>query len=194
MVALYQEHGAAWAAERDTSLFERAWLDRFCALLPAGGSILDAGCGTGDPIARFLLGAGFQVTGVDAAPSMIAQFRAHAPGAEAVVGDLRTLALRARFDGLLAWHSLFHLTPDDQRAALAVLAAHAAPRAALMFTAGPRAGEREGTLAGNPLYHASLSDGAYRTLLHTYGFVCASQRMNDPECRGASVWLFQRGG
>jgi SAM-dependent methyltransferase len=194
VIALYEAHGALWAEKRDKSLFERGWLDRFCALLPERGSILDAGCGTGDPIARSLLRAGFQVTGVDASPGMIAQFRAQAPNAEAVVGDLRTLALGAQFHGLLAWHSLFHLAPEDQRTALATLAAHAAPRAALMFTAGPQAGESEGRLAGEALYHASLSDGEYRAILRGHGFICVAQRMHDADCRGASVWLFQRDG
>jgi len=52
IVGLYQRHARAWAADRNTGLFERAWLDRFLALLPDGGFILDVGCGSADPIGR----------------------------------------------------------------------------------------------------------------------------------------------
>ena len=49
---VYEKNATRFDAARDKSLIERPWLDRFCALLPPGASVLDAGCGTGDPIAR----------------------------------------------------------------------------------------------------------------------------------------------
>ena len=121
------------------SLFERAWLDRFLALLPAGGAMLDLGCGSGEPIARYFIAAGYAVTGVDSSPAMIALCRSRFPGQNWIVGDMRTLALGRRFDGILAWDSYFHLRQDDQRRMFAVFGAHAGPKAALMFTSGPRA-------------------------------------------------------
>jgi cyclopropane fatty-acyl-phospholipid synthase-like methyltransferase len=44
---------------------ESAWLDRFSTLLSQGASILDIGCGSGEPIARYLIDRGFAVDGVD---------------------------------------------------------------------------------------------------------------------------------
>lgn len=78
-VDLYQRHGAAWAALRNTRLVEAKWLDRFCALLPAGTAILDIDCGSGLPIARDLTRRGFEVTGVDAEETMLALFRQNLP-------------------------------------------------------------------------------------------------------------------
>lgn len=40
--------------------------------VPTGGQVLDLGCGTGD-LARYLSGAGLQVTGCDISPSMLDQ-------------------------------------------------------------------------------------------------------------------------
>ena len=54
---IYERHADAWVEVRlrEGSLYERGWLDRFCALVPPGGSVLDMGCGAGEPIARPLL-------------------------------------------------------------------------------------------------------------------------------------------
>ncbi len=156
--------------------------------------MLDLGCGTGDPVARALLASGFRVTGVDAAPAMVALAQerfpaARHPGAEWRVGDMRALALGRRFNGVLAWHSFFYLTPADQRAMFPVFAAHAAPGAALMFTSGPDAGEVLGEWEGEPLYHGSLAPAEYEALLAAHGFGLVARVLGDPACGGSSVWL-----
>ena len=175
------------------SLFERAWLDRFLALLPAGGAILDLGCGSGEPIARYFIAAGYAVTGVDSSPAMIALCRSRFPGQSWIVGDMRTLALGARFDGILAWDSYFHLRQDDQRRMFAVFGAHAGPKAALMFTSGPRAGESTGSFRGEPLYHASLEPAEYRSLLAAQSFRVVAQASEDASLGGRTAWLARRG-
>jgi hypothetical protein len=110
-------------------------------------------------------------------------------GAEWVAADMRTLALGRRSDGVLPWHSSFHLTPADQRAIFPVFAAHAAPGAALMFTSGPDAGEVLGEWAGEPLYHASLAPAEYEALLAAHHFEPVAHVLNDPACGGATVRL-----
>jgi hypothetical protein len=67
VIDVYQRYGAAWAKLRDTRLVERPWIDRFCALIPAGGAVLDIGCGSGLPVAGELIERGFDVAGVDGA-------------------------------------------------------------------------------------------------------------------------------
>ena len=58
IVDLYRRHARAWAAARGTELTERAWIDRFAALLDAGATVLDIGCGSGEPIAVALAAEG----------------------------------------------------------------------------------------------------------------------------------------
>jgi 2-polyprenyl-3-methyl-5-hydroxy-6-metoxy-1,4-benzoquinol methylase len=119
---------------------DRPWIDLFAGLLPAGGAVLDLGCGGGDPVAASLVAHGQKVTGVDASPTLISLCRERMPGQHWVVDDMRMLALGERFDGVLAWDSFFHLKPDDQAAMFAIFAAHSAPGAVLMFNAGPARG------------------------------------------------------
>lgn len=192
IIGLYRRHAQAWAAARSTRLFERAWLDRFTALMPAASAVLDLGCGSGLPMGRYFSDHGIALTGVDSAPEMIALFRGNHPDQQAVVGDMRTLDLGSQFGGVLAWDSVFHLTPDDQRAMFPVFQRHAAPGAALMFTSGPSFGEAIGTLEGEPLYHASLDAEEYRKLLADSGFDLVAHVRDDADCGGHTVWLAQR--
>jgi SAM-dependent methyltransferase len=189
IVDLYDRYAAVWEQDRAKSLFEKPWLDRFLALLPAGGSILDIGCGSAEPIARYLFAAGYAVTGVDSSPAMIAICKRRFPSHGWVVADMRTLVLDRRFDGVLAWDSFFHLSCDDQRRMFPIFRAHAAPNAALMFTSGPREGEAIGDYRGEPLYHASLDEAEYRALLDEFGFEVVSYLAEDPACGGHTIWL-----
>jgi SAM-dependent methyltransferase len=193
LAALYERHAAAWAAARGPEVvIERGWLDRFTALLPAGGSVLDAGCGHGDPLGRALLAAGYAVTGVDASPALVGRARRRLPAGRWLVGDLRTVDLGRTFDGLLAWHSVFHLPAGDQPAVLRRLGVHAHPGTVLLLTTGPERGEVVGEFEGDPLYHASLDPGEYRRALAGAGFSVVAHALRDPWCGEATVWLAVR--
>lgn len=189
IIGLYEDNAAAWDAIRGGELHERGWIDGFTALLAPGASILDLGCGSGDPIARHLIERGYSVTGLDSSPSLIARCRERFPDHEWLVGDMRALDLGRRFDGILAWHSFFHLNFDDQRAMFPRFAAHAAAGAVLMFTSGPMYGEAIGEWQGEPLYHASLSQEEYRELLVANGFEVLHFKPGLPIADGPSVWL-----
>src|SRR5271154_6000664 len=104
---------------------------------------------------------------------------------------MRTLSLKRVFPGILAWDSFFHLNHDDQRRMFPIFHAHAAPRAALMFTSGPAHGEAIGQIEGEPLYHASLDPTEYQQLLDSHRFDVVATVPEDPSCRGRTVWLAQ---
>jgi SAM-dependent methyltransferase len=189
IVGLYEENAEAWAALRGSTLHEKEWIDRFLGWIPAEGSILDIGCGSGEPVARYLIEQGFQVTGVDSSPALIGICKKHFPEAEWLVGDMRNLDLLRRFDGVLAWHSFFHLSPEDQRPMFERFAAHAKEGAPLMFTSGPAHGVAVGEWQGEPLYHASLAPEEYRSLLVASGFAVESFKPGEPGAPGPSVWI-----
>ena len=195
IVGLYEENAAAWDEARgDLHPSERASIARFAAEVRPGGRVLDLGCGKGAPVGAYLLGRGLAVTGVDTSPSLIALARARLPAGEWLVGDMRTLDLGRRFDGILAWYSFFHLHFDAQRAMFARFAAHAAAGATLCFAAGPEHGEAIGEWRGEPLYHASLSQAEYRALLNEHGFSVLSAPESAPAAEGPFVWLARRRG
>jgi SAM-dependent methyltransferase len=194
IIDLYEHHALEWVGDRSRmrSFVEQGWLDRFIGLVPPAGTILDLGCGSGKPIAAYLLARGFTVCGVDSSPTMIALCRENFPDQEWLVADMRTLALSHRFDGILAWDSFFHLNYDDQRRMFPFFRDHAVPHAPLLFTSGPRHGEAIGAFRGEPLYHASLAPDEYRSLLAANNFSVTAEKMEDPECDRHSVWLARR--
>jgi SAM-dependent methyltransferase len=190
MIALYQRHAETWDRERSrSSLVERGWLDRFCALVPPGGRVLDLGCGAGVPVARYLIEAGYRVTGVDSSLRMLELCDARWPDGDWRLGDMRGLALGETFDGILAWNSFFHLPKDDQRRMFPVFARHAAPGAALMFTSGSFDGVGVVIYHGSVMHHASLDPEEYRRLLADNGFAVDSYVAEDPTCGEQTIWL-----
>jgi SAM-dependent methyltransferase len=129
IIDLYQRKAQDWIERRARSgLFEKPWLDRFRALLPPAGPVLDLGCGSAEPMAAYLIGLGYSVVGVDSSPAMIDVCRRHFPEQEWIVADMRKLALQRRFSGILAWDSFFHLCYDDQRRMFPIFREHAAWR------------------------------------------------------------------
>ena len=191
IAGLYEDNAAAWDEARGSELKEGVWIDQFLAHVPHGGRLLDLGCGSGRPVAAYLVERGFRVTGVDTSPSLIGLCRERFPDEEWLVGDMRTLDLSRRFDGILAWYSFFHLHHDDQRAMFPIFSAHAEPGAPLIFTSGPEHGEAIGEWQGEPLYHASLSPQEYRSLLRSSGFEVLSFKAGTPIGEGPSVWIAQ---
>lgn len=192
VVSLYQRHAAAYDRQRGRQLMEARWLDRFLSLLPANPSVLDIGCGMGEPISRHLIERGCTVTGIDSAAPLIALCRERFPQQDWHVGDMRTLSLGRRFDGLIAWDSFFHLTPEDQRRMVPLFRDHAAEGAVLLFTSGPAHGEAVGSFEGEPLYHGSLAPAEYRALLDENGFAVIEHVVEDPTCGGHTIWLARR--
>ena len=52
IIDLYERHARAFDADRSgKTLVERAWLDRFRGVAGEGASVLDLGCGAGEPMA-----------------------------------------------------------------------------------------------------------------------------------------------
>lgn len=192
IIALYERNAQAFDSLRGKNLFEKPWLDRFHALLPSAGTVLDLGCGSGEPIAAEMIRRGFRVTGVDSSQTLIGLGRHRFPDHQWIVRDMRRLPPGRRFDGIIAWHSFFHLNPQDQRAMFPVFAYLSAPGAALMFTAGHFEGVAMGEFGGEPLYHASLGHEEYRALLAENGFALIAQVDQDSACGGATVWLARR--
>lgn len=189
---VYERQAATYDAQRSRALFEARWLARFTACLPVGARVLDLGCGAGEPIARWFIAEGFCVTGVDNARAILDIARGRWPAGDWRQADMRDLDLAETFDGIIAWDSLFHLTPEEQRQTLCRVTRHLNPGGSLLFTVGPANGETSGMVAGQPVYHASLSPAEYATLLQDQSLRLTGFLAEDPDCDSHSVMMARK--
>ena len=135
--AIYNRNAGYFADRRRGSVMERGWISRFAEALPPGGEVLDLGCGCGLPNAAALLDRGLRVTGLDFSDRLLAIAEQELPQGRWLQGDMRRLNLGQSFDGILGWHSFFHLTEAEQRALLPRIAAHLKPGAVVCDVSRP---------------------------------------------------------
>lgn len=188
----YDRHAHAFDAERGRDFIERHWFDRFLLAVPRGGHILDLGCGAGEPIDRYLIDSGHNITGVDISPRMIALARTRFGRHEWIHADMRHVGLGRAFHGVLAWDSLFHLPHQDQADMIKRVGTWLEPGGAFMFTSGAENGVAIGAQFGEALYHASLDPSEYRELFRVFGLIEIAYAPNDPSVGGRTVWLTRK--
>jgi SAM-dependent methyltransferase len=110
------------------------------ALVPVGSRVLDAGCGTGRVAIR-LAELGYDVTGTDVDPSMLAVARERAPDLRWVEADLSSLDLLAGGDPaydlvVLAGNVVPLVAPGTEAVSVARAAAHLRPGGLLVVGFG----------------------------------------------------------
>lgn len=177
---------------RTKTLMECEYLNLIVKSVPTGGSVLDLGCGTGEPIAQFFIDKGFKVTGVDGSKKMIELCKRRFPNEQWIVSDMRDINLKQKFDVVLAWHSFFHLDHDSQRNMFKKFSEHTKPGGVLAFTCGDEEDEIWSDNGGQMLYHASLSTKEYEKLLSESSFKVLLHKVRDPECGETTVWVVQK--
>src|SRR5215204_1044210 len=114
----------------------RKYVDVLLEGLPAGARALDLGCGTGRPVAEYLVGRGIGVVGVDSSEEMLGIARRVAPAAEFIRGDMVTVELEGPFAAAVVWDSLFHVERALHRRVFRRLSAWLEPGGRLLLSAG----------------------------------------------------------
>jgi SAM-dependent methyltransferase len=128
--------------------------------------ILDFGCGPGRDLAWFK-SHGHDPTGLEGSARFVEMARAHA-GCEVLHQDFLALSLpQARFDGIFANASLFHVPQKDLPRVLGELREALVPRGVL-FASNPRGNDQEGW--NGDRYGAYLTHETWRDYVVKAGF------------------------
>jgi SAM-dependent methyltransferase len=164
---------AFWDGTRDHDVSQNyaALLDAIEAAPPF--AILDLGCGPGRDLAYFRA-QGHAPVGLDGSAAFVAMARAHA-GCEVWHQSFLALALpAARFDGVFANASLFHVPDQELPRVLGELYATLRPRGVL-FSSNPRgedtegySGERYGAYHSLESWRARVTAAGFTELAHYY--------------------------
>ena len=88
----------------------------FLELLPGGGTILDAGCGSGRD-SKIFIAEGFKVVAFDISPELV-KLASNLIGEEVLQLSFSDLRFENRFDGIWACASLLHVLKTDMRQTL----------------------------------------------------------------------------
>jgi 2-polyprenyl-3-methyl-5-hydroxy-6-metoxy-1,4-benzoquinol methylase len=127
------------------------WLSQLRERVPAGGAVLDLGCGCGVPLARDLAASGYEVTGVDLSAVQVERARQLVPAGTFLHADAAQISFpAASFDVVVCLYMLFHLPLAEQPVLLGRIARWLRPGGWLLITAGRRAwtGTEDGWLGG----------------------------------------------
>ena len=113
-----------WAKMR-TALPEKDQLlfNQFFGLMAPGSTVLDIGCGSGNPIAKQMSEKGFNIHGVDRSAQLLKQAQRNIPNAnfkqaEIEEFDVQGFSNNHTLGGIVCWDVLFHLPRKRQAQAI----------------------------------------------------------------------------
>ena len=167
---MYNTIAEEWAEARGKAGVS-ALVTEFAGRVRTGGRILDIGCGTGWPVARYLSEKGFAVTGIDVSERMLEKAVAQGmKNASFHLCDFWDYVPDEPYDGIIAFDSFFHF-PKARQCEIYVRVSEWLVRGGrLLFTHGNVNGEVEGTMFGEVFYYSALSTAEVHTLLAEAGF------------------------
>ncbi|HUE15947.1 MAG TPA: methyltransferase domain-containing protein [Planctomycetaceae bacterium] len=157
VAAGYDVLAESYLQQFGTSSVRAGWLNEFVRLLPPLGRVLDLGCGPGEPVARRLADAGFEVVGVDVSERQIRFARRNVPAATFHHADMMALELpAASFDGVVAFYSISHLPRTEHAKVFRLIAEWLKPGGLLIASLGVRgSGDWQGEWLGVEMYFSN---------------------------------------
>jgi cyclopropane fatty-acyl-phospholipid synthase-like methyltransferase len=164
------------------------YVDRVLDTLVPGARVLDLGCGTGNPYARYIIDRGFRVVGVDQSEKMLAIARRVIPEAELIHADMIDVELTKKFDAAIVWDSAFHVPREHHAAIYRKVAAALEPGGRMLLSVGGEGAESlDSTFAGltSEMYGATFFYDGYepwlaRELVESAGFEIELWEVDDP--------------
>ena len=173
------------------------YVDKILDGLPSGAKVLDLGCGTGNPVAKYMAQKGYIVTGVDQSEKMLEIARREVPEAEFIHSDMIELQFTDRFAAAVAWDSVFHVERKHHSAIYRKLADALEPGGRLLLSVGGSDvnsvdadsvdTDAEGftsEMFGHTFFYSGYAPAFARRLLEAAGFEIELWEVDDPSSHG----------
>jgi SAM-dependent methyltransferase len=192
--AAYDELGprfGEWGERVEGDPWER-YLDELTRRLPAGGRVLDLGCGNGAKIER--LAGRFELVAVDISEQQLDLARARLPQATLLGGDFSDLDFPAEtFDAITAFYSIMHVPRQEHSDLFERIAGWLKPGglflASLSHVGGP---DRTYEWLGVDMFFSAFDAETNRRLVREAGFELILDElvwMREPESEVAFLWV-----
>ncbi|WP_327721754.1 class I SAM-dependent methyltransferase [Streptomyces sp. NBC_00490] len=111
-------------------------LGDLCRRVPAGGTVLDVGCGSGEPVARTLAAAGYRITGIDISEVQVRRARERVPHADFIPDATAACFDDASFDAVVCLFALIHIPQAEQPPLLRKICGWLRPGGCFVATTG----------------------------------------------------------
>ncbi len=168
----------------------QAYLDRVLGYV---ARVLDLGCGTGIPIARYIVEKGFRVVGVDQSEKMLEIATLAVPAAEFVHRDMIDVELADGFGAAIAWDSIFHVERKHHSDIFHKLAQSLEHGGRLLLSVGGSgAGHFTSEMFGYTFSYSGHEPDVARKLLEAEGFEIEVWEVDDPSSRGHIAVIARR--
>ena len=188
----YDNIAETWHKEREWHI-EKPSIDEAIIHLKPSATILDVGCGTGKPIAAYLIGKGFDVYGLDISPKLIQYAKSVIPEKKLFLADICEFTTDVHFDAIICWFTLFHIHADHHFDVLKKLHSFLKPDGVLLITFADTSCEPGGTdvkvidentieseMFGEPFYHSGNPANINSKLIKQAGFEIISDKIDQP--------------
>lgn len=182
--------------EDETTWPRMRWLHKLLACLPPGSSVLDLGCGSGDP-ADIALAQHHHVTGVDISEAQIIKARQNVPGGRFLHADLGSIAFPpASFDAVVSFYTIEHLPREDHGTIFGRIASWLRPGGYLLLgTEAAAAAGAVGMWLGVPMYFSSHDPATLQQLIEQAALVVQEVATEPQMEQGREIrylWLLAR--
>lgn len=180
----YNKIAAEWSAARSTFCGrEREYVDAVLSAAPAGSIVLDLGCGTGRPMAEYLVSQGRRVLGVDQSEAMLAIARLRLPYERWVLSSMEVYEPEEGYRGALLWDSLFHVPRTEHEPIVRKVVHGLPPGGRFMLTVGGSAHPAfTDFMYGQEFYYDSNTPEETERLLHRLACrLIIAEYMNLPD-------------
>ena len=152
-------------------------IDKFVSLLPPNAKVLDAGCGTGDPVAMYLDNQTIKVVGVDMSATMISLAKENLPACEFHQMNMTAMDFPPEsFDGLISCYAVFHVPRDQHEALFRSFGAILKPGGALLLSVGASDWEKVEDFYGTAMFWSHFEPKTTQALITQAGFKIKTSR------------------
>ena len=159
-----------WIKARNNSIVNKPIID-FADRINTNGNILDIGCGTGLPIDKYFSERNFSIIGIDASDKMLEIAKSNEiKNTQFFLSYFFNFDSNERFDGIIAWDSLFHFPKQRQKDIYSKVYSLLNPGGFFLFTHGKEENEHIDEMFGEQFYYSCLSKDFVLDLMNEIGF------------------------
>ena len=158
------------------------------------GKLLDLGCGSGEPFAKWFIDRGWSVTGVDFSEEMLELALKYVPKMETIHSDILKIEFKPNsFDAITATYSLFHIPSNEHVTLFEKIYTWLQPEGKLLFTYATKeytgSNEFNGykNFMGQELYYSHKTPEELFSDLEKIGFDIVSR---ENRCIGGETFLW----